>query len=362
MFYQRTTHATHARSNDLRLKCTSVQITLFIVVLVFCNTIWITSSYAGIDLRLIDKVTSPISETGSYRALIIGNNNYKDPKNRWQPLKTAVTDARALAEILKNRYGFADVNVLENASRADILHAVGDLTKRVNNNDSVLLYYAGHGYLDKDTNKGYWVPVDASGNDDSTFVRNSTIRDELNTIASRAKHTLLISDSCFSGSLLRSTTRGALPDIHQDRYYKEVSGKKSVQIITAGGNEFVDDSYQDSGHSPFTYFLLNELNHNGKPLLTATEVSSQVEKAVANNTSQVPESGVLQGAGDELGEFIFLKLKVHVDVKGIPKDKVKVDVQVEPGLESATPADTYDNKPSQEQPAEQHMAVPMPTL
>jgi len=91
-------------------------------------------------------------------------------------------------------------------------------------------------------------------------------------------------------------------------------------------------------------------------------VSSQVEKAVANNTSQVPESGVLQGAGDELGEFIFLKLKVHVDVKGIPKDKVKVDVQVEPGLESATPADTYDNKPSQEQPAEQHMAVPMPTL
>jgi len=333
------------------------------VVLIFCNMIWIPASRAGIDLKLIDRIASPMSETGSFRALIIGNNNYKDPKNRWQPLNTAVTDARALAALLKNHYGFSDVNVLENATRADILHAVGDLTRRVNNNDSVLLYYAGHGYLDKDTNKGYWVPVDAKGNDDSTFVRNSTIRDELNTIASRAKHTLLISDSCFSGSLLRSTTRGALPDVHQDRYYKEVSGKKSVQIITAGGNEFVDDSYLDSGHSPFTYFLLNELNHNGKPLLTATEVSNQVEKAVANNTSQVPESGVLQGAGDELGEFIFLKLKVHVDVKGIPKDKVKVDVQIEPSMEgNLSDAESPKKQQKPVPPTKQHMAVPLPTL
>jgi len=329
-------------------------ILLTVLYICFHNT-----SYAGIDLQLVSKSNASLPNGGTYRALIIGNNDYRDPEQRWHPLKTAITDARSVAELLKAHYGFQDVNVLENATRADILHAVSELTRRVNNDDSVLLYYAGHGYLDMDTKKGYWVPIDAKGKDDSTYVRNSTIRDELNTIASRAKHTLLISDSCFSGSLLRSDTRGALPDTHQERYYQEVSGKKSVQIITAGGNEFVDDNYQDSGHSPFTYFLLNELTHNGKPLLTASEVSTQVEKAVSNNTSQVPESGVLQGAGDELGEFIFLKIKVKVDAQGIPKDKIKVDVKVVPADETSV---EQTEQPAGKPAAPKRLSVPLPTL
>ena len=195
---------------------------------------------AGISLRTVEKAAPTSSTVSNYRALIIGNNDYQDPDNRWPPLKTAVTDARAIADILKSYYNFQDVTVLENASRSEILHAISGLTRRVSNNDSVLLYYAGHGYLDMDTNKGYWVPVDATGNDHTTFLRNSTIRDELNTIANRAKHTLLISDSCFSGSLLRGVTRGPVPSVDQDRYYQNVAAKKSVQIITAGGVEFVE--------------------------------------------------------------------------------------------------------------------------
>ena len=50
-------------------------------------------------------------------------------------------------------------------------------------NDNVLIYYAGHGFMDEETQKGFWVPVDASGVDKTTFLRNSTIRDELTTIA-----------------------------------------------------------------------------------------------------------------------------------------------------------------------------------
>ena len=319
-------------------------------------------THAGISLQLVDKTFSKQNSTNSYRALVIGNNDYKDPDNRWQPLNTAITDARAIAKLLKTNYGFQDVTILENATRSDILHAVSGLTKRVNENDSVLLYYAGHGYLDTETNKGYWVPVDAIGDDHTTFLRNSTIRDELNTIANRAKHTLLISDSCFSGSLLRGGTRGPVPSVNKERYYQEVAQKKSVQIIAAGGNEFVDDNYNDSGHSPFTYFLLNELTHNNKPLLTASEVSSNVEKAVSNNASQVPESGVLQGAGDELGEFIFLKLEVSVDVKGIPKDKVKVDVKVTPIAGTEQKIAPADNKEQTETPARKTISVPLPTL
>jgi hypothetical protein len=281
---------------------------------------------------------------GTYRALIIGNDAYSDGSGLWKPLKTAVAGARALGSLLTERYGFADVELLENATRREILIALQDLARRVMANDSVIMYYAGHGFINLETEKGYWVPVDAKDTDHTTFLRNSTIRDELSTIASRAKHTLLISDSCFSGTLLRSGTRGISTQGATEAYYRKVANKKSIQILTAGGVEYVDDDYQRSGHSPFTYFLLNELTHNERPLLTASELSTHVEKAVANNVDQVPESGVFQGAGDELGEFIFINIDVVVD--GLSKEKVKVKVNV---VDAGPGTDTgvVDTQPSQ---------------
>jgi hypothetical protein len=276
---------------------------------------------------------------GTYRALIIGNDDYR-ATSPWKPLKTAVTGARALHDLLRDQYGFSDVELLENATRRDILIALQNLARRVTANDSVVMYYAGHGYLNIETQKGYWVPVDAKNTDHTTFLRNSTIRDELGIIASRAKHTLLISDSCFSGTLLRSASRGISTETGTEMYYRKVADKKSIQILTAGGVEYVDDDYSASGHSPFTYFLINELKNNPRPLLTASELSTSVEKAVGNNVDQVPLSGVLQGAGDEMGEFIFIN--VDVVVTGVPKEKVKVNVNVveaEPDEPSAAAGD-----------------------
>ena len=124
--------------------------------------------------------------------------------------------------------------------------------------------------------------------------------------------------------------------------------------MAAGGFEFVDDDYRESGHSPFTYFLVNELKTNNSPMLTVSQLSGNVERAVANNVDQVPESGVLQGAGDELGEFIFIKLKVEVE--GIDPDKVKVEVDVVP-VEKPDKMKIIDK-----QPVRQQKVVPIPTL
>jgi len=267
---------------------------------------------------------------GKYRALIIGNNNYKDRSGQWKPLNTAASDAESVAKLLKTEYDFNDVKLLLDADRSEVLKALTKLEEKTGKQDSVLVYYAGHGYLDDTSNRGYWIPVDADSSDPSTYLRNSTIRDEMSIISSKAKHTLLISDSCFSGSLLRRGGSPVVPLNASRQYYKKVANKKSVQIMAAGGIEYVDDDYRKSGHSPFTYFLLNELKHNDKPLITASEISSNVIKAVANNVSQLPESGVLQGAGDELGEFIFVRVKLDVAVDGVPKEKIKVIVDINP--------------------------------
>lgn len=296
---------------------------------------------------------------GYYRALIIGNNVYHDQSGQWPHLQTAVTDARAIGDLLENQYGFSDVTLLENATRREVLNALEGMGSRALPDDNILVYYAGHGFIDEDRSRGFWVPVDANGLDNSTFIRNSTIRDELNLIASRAKHTLLISDSCFSGSLLRPGNRGLNQVSNTEKYFEKVSKKKSVQIMTAGGIEYVDDNYQQSGHSPFTYFLLNELKNNDRQLITLSELSQNVTRAVANNVEQIPETGVLQGAGDELGEFVFIKL--DVEVNGIPTENVKVQVNVTPGDTTSIKAVEIEDNPIKT-PKTGKPHLPVPTL
>ena len=71
---------------------------------------------------------------GKYYALIIGNNNYADlPK-----LETASHDAKAVGQILKDKYGFS-VNILLDATRSDILLALSDLRESLKKSDNRLV-------------------------------------------------------------------------------------------------------------------------------------------------------------------------------------------------------------------------------
>lgn len=268
---------------------------------------------------------------GKYYAVVIGNADYTDPAGVWQPLKTPINDANAIANILAKQYGFAEVNLLTNVNRREILSSFAALKEKITENDLVLIYYAGHGHMDEDK-YSYWVPVDAEGDDTGTFIHQQTIVAEIKRITKTAKHTLMIADSCFSGDLLRQS-RGArglsrntddqpINEIHE--YYARLSRDKSVQVITAGGNEFVDDAYMNSGHSPFTYFLLASLEKNDQQFVTANQLAERVKPLVANNTYQTPRNGVLFGAGDEGGEFVFSNaVSLNLD---IPKNELDLSV------------------------------------
>jgi len=309
---------------------------IFFRTTIFCFLSLIsTASYSDIRGLQWDgpakEIKTPYLQ-GTYHALIIGNDSYTDKNGVWHDLKTAANDANELAKLLKSDYGFEHVKLMTNVGRRDILIALNELSDRIEPADSVLVYYAGHGHLEEDKNRGYWIPADATGGDNSTYLRNSTIRDEINILAERTKHTLVISDSCFSGALMRSNSRASTHEVGIKGYYQKVASKKSVQVLAAGGKEFVDDSYRNSGHSPFTYFLISELKHNNKKLLSLAELATNVSIAVANSVDQTPESGVLLGAGDELGQFIFAKVTIKDNVTELtlgtgklPEDSELVD-------------------------------------
>lgn len=246
---------------------------------------------------------------GRHIALIIANSDYNDSTKTWSSLNSPSSDARKLKTLLEKNYGFTDTIFIEDATRSDVYNAFRKLIKTVKNNDSVLVFYAGHGYFDNNEIKtGYWIPTDATGKDESTFVSNEDIKKRLSLLARKTNHVLLISDSCFSGNFLSRGLKKK-PGKITDQYFTRKSRLKSSQVISSGGNEYVDDSYSDSGHSPFAYFLLRKLQNNDQQYLSTTELSLHLEKTISNAVNQTPRHGTLKQSEDEGGEFFFIRKK-----------------------------------------------------
>ncbi len=242
-------------------------------------------------------VTAAALDFGTYHALVIGNNEYHDI----QKLHTAVNDARAIAALLQDKYGFK-TRLLLNATRADILKANNEYRRRLGPRDNLIIYYAGHGWLDKDADQGYWLPVDATEQDPTNWISNGSITDSLR--AMDAKHVLVIADSCYSGKL----ARGINVRIRTKNYYEKISRKKARTVMASGGLEPVADEGGKGTHSVFASALIEALNEN-QGVLDATLLFSQIRRPVMVNTDQTPEYSDIRKAGHDGGDFLFVRKK-----------------------------------------------------
>lgn len=234
---------------------------------------------------------------GRYHALVIGNNAYRHlPK-----LDTAINDAKAVADMLKSAYGF-EVKLMTDATRADIVEILDDYRAKLKDQDNLLIYYAGHGWLDKEADKGFWLPVDAKEDKRTQWVSNDTLRDALRAL--KAKHVMIIADSCFSGTL----TRGIPEKVSKDQdYIKRMATRKARQIIASGGLEPVADS-AGGGHSPFAAALIEALKTNSG-VLDGTSLFADLRRPVAVNSEQVPQFADIRQAGHQGGDFMFVRRK-----------------------------------------------------
>ena len=231
-----------------------------------------------------------------YYALIIGINEYKD--DEIQDLDNPINDAEQLAGVLTYHYSFdqKNVTVLENPTREDLIRSLDQLTKTVTEKDNLLIFYAGHGIWNEQLDQGYWLPSDATMDSKSYWLSNSTLRDYVGGI--RSKHTLLISDACFSGGILKERAV-----FENSRAILEVYKLPSRKAMTSGTLKTVPDK------SVFIQYLLKNLISNQAPLLSADQLFRTFKTAVINNSpnGQVPQYGPISQAGDEGGDFIFLK-------------------------------------------------------
>lgn len=246
------------------------------------------------DTEELDLVFDSPKTAPRYFALIMGANDYAD--DAITDLDNPIQDATKLYNVLVNRYTFDPSNVifLKNPTREQMINAMDWLTRKVTKYDNLLVFYAGHGFWDKETDFGYWIPTDSKSNSTANWLANSQIKDYVAAI--KSKHTLVIADACFGGSIFRS--RKAFEEGSQS--VKKAFDAPSRKAMTSGNLTEVPD------RSVFLEQLVDKLNNNTKSYVTAEELFASIRNVVLSSSPVTPMYGDIKDAGDQGGDFIFV--------------------------------------------------------
>jgi hypothetical protein len=240
----------------------------------------------------------PSDFANSY-ALVIGIDQYSAP---WRKLDHARSDAEGVAQQLR-RLGF-DVRTLydKQAGKRDILErGFADLATKVQAEDRVLVFFAGHGYTTTDYNGDHGFIVPWAGTEDPASLISMEDLTAAAASLKLARHELFIMDSCYSGMLARET-----PMPPGNTSIAQRAQGHARQIITAGtkGQEVVDEG--TAQHSLFTGTLLDGLRGradlNGDGYVTVSELMDFLQ-VCASTLLQTPRLGYF--SGQDGGDFFF---------------------------------------------------------
>jgi hypothetical protein len=208
---------------------------LFTAFLLLISAFSLSAQSRGVSIRENADLNSAV---GKQWAVFIAIDRYQE----WGPLKNPVKDAKEIRDILLETYYVDEVHELydQEATAAGIRQLLTGLASQVVKDDSVFIFYAGHGYLDTYSKTGFWIPSNG-GRDlmaQANWIPNIQIRNLLDQLP--AKHVFLISDSCFSGDILNAN-RGTPVQI-DSAYYRQAYDKVSRQVMTSGASEEVPDA------------------------------------------------------------------------------------------------------------------------
>jgi len=240
-----------------------------------------------------------------YFALVIGNNQYQS--KILGRLNTPLRDAEDMRDTLARTYGFK-VEPLLNGTRRQILNALDSYknNSEINENASVLIYYAGHGEYEDESKVAYWQPIDADPSESPSWISADEVINRVRGM--KARHILIVADSCFSGGFFEPSLSGPIQE-EPVIYLEKMMQRTSRLIMTSGGKEFVDDRGPE-GHSIFTHAFLLALRNQKANIFTADQLFTDVKRYVIYNSSQIPLFGPIRASSrdfTDLGSFVFVR-------------------------------------------------------
>jgi uncharacterized caspase-like protein len=240
----------------------------------------VIGAHAALNMRALDaakavttdQVTGSIGQT-SRLALVIGNGHYPDAS---APLTQSINDARALSSTLR-KSGF-DVDMVEDATKDDMVRAVNRLKSRIKRDTVVMLFFGGYGV--QAGRESYMLPVDAAIWKESDVRRQGvSIEGVLNMMKEQgAKAKLVVVDASRRNPYerrFRSYSHGLAPIGTPDN---------ALILSSASPGKVVDDGKGE--HSVLVSELIGNIDAQG----SAESVFNKTRAAIsrASEGDQVP--------------------------------------------------------------------------
>lgn len=242
----------------------------------------VIGAHAALNMRALDaakavttdQVTGSVGQT-SRLALVIGNGHYPDAS---APLTQSINDARALSSTLRKN-GF-DVDMVEDASKDDMVRAVNRLKSRIKRDTVVMLFFGGYGV--QAGRESYMLPVDAVIWKESDVRRQGvSIEGVLNMMKEQgAKAKLVVVDASRRNPYerrFRSYSHGLAPIGTPDN---------ALILSSASPGKVVDDGKGE--HSTLVSELLNNLNAQQGSSAESVFNKTRVAISRASEGDQVP--------------------------------------------------------------------------
>jgi hypothetical protein len=241
----------------------------------------------------VKQLAGQAAAVGNQYAVLIAIDKYK----HWNALRHPVADAKEIKEILSRRYYVDRFYELydDAATKAGIIRLFNQLIGTARPEDGVFIFYAGHGHLDQMSDTGFWIPADGGLDrfEQDNWLPNSQLRGFISKL--KARHVVLMSDSCFSGDIL-NPTRAITPEITSE-YFRNAYSRISRQVLTSGASEAVPDV------SNFARGLKMALEGNTAPQLDPLMLYNQIRLGMKGTT---PLLGDLKDSGHQEGaSFLF---------------------------------------------------------
>jgi WD40 repeat protein/uncharacterized caspase-like protein len=235
--------------------------------------------------------------------LAVGVNDYYDSRLR---LAYAVPDAKALAEGFQKAgnglYAGVEVRTVldSDVTLANLDKVFAEISQKVKPRDVFVFFLAGHGKTKN--GRYYFLPRDFRYEDETSIEKAGMGQDKFQAwfASIPARKSILLYDTCESGSLTGANARGSDVD--------ERLGALN-RMARATGRTFLTATTDDApalegyrGHGVFTYALLDALDHadiNKNGLIEVSEIADYIDQKVpdysyeAFKLRQIPQRSIV---------------------------------------------------------------------
>jgi uncharacterized caspase-like protein len=211
------------------------------------------------------------------KLFLIGINQYEHQT----ALSSCIKDITDFKNIMLDKFDFEENNVYElkdeRATSKNIQDAFRGYSTSLNSDDNLIVFFSGHGEYEEQHSRGYWIPFEAK--EYTQFISNTTILDLIDRV--KCKHLILISDSCFSNSLLSTG---------QTKSTNEYFEKQSRWALTSAFYEARDADANTN--TLFAEAIIEALSDTAKDI-RFSEVIEKVKNRFEINEFQTPQGAPL---------------------------------------------------------------------